>query len=102
MEVHPAFCLIGTRGSFFRVKGEKREAFHSLSPNAAFNNAWRYTSASPMFFHGVQMPFYARLPWHISTCRLATLLISWANDDFCRTRFPVSSTAGDLPERPSP
>jgi hypothetical protein len=100
------FCLIGTRRSFSSVKGEKREAVHSLSPNAAVNGAWRYASASPVFLHGVHMdtfmPFYARLPWHLCNCRVATLLISWANDDFCRTHFPVSSTTGDLPECLSP
>lgn len=48
MGVHRTFCLIGTRGSFSRVKGEKREGVYSLSPNAAVNNAWRYTSL-PLF-----------------------------------------------------
>jgi hypothetical protein len=100
--VHPAFCLICTRGSFSRVKGEKREAVRSLSPNASVSNAWRYTSSSLVFLHGMQrdtfMPFYARLPWHFRNCRLGTLLISWANDNFYRIRFPVSSMTGDLPE----
>jgi hypothetical protein len=56
-----AFCLISTADSFSGVKGEERESDHSLSPNAAVNNVWRYTSAYPVILHGVHrdifMPF---------------------------------------------
>jgi hypothetical protein len=99
--IQPAFCFNRYPWLFLRGKGKKREADHSLSPNA-----WPYTSASSVFLHGLHRdtfkPFYARLPWHFRNCRLATLLISWANDDFYGTRFPVSSVTGELPERLSP
>jgi hypothetical protein len=47
---HPASC---TMGFFLEIKWPRREADHSLSSSAQVNNAWSYTSTSPIRLHGV-------------------------------------------------
>jgi len=40
-------------GFFLEIKWPRREADHSLSSSAQVNNAWSYTSTSPIRLHGV-------------------------------------------------